>query len=47
MDIHKTRIQKHYLPVSKARRDVANLTERKNPQTPVKEFVSLSVCPVR
>ena len=38
----------NYPPASKASREVANLTERKNPQTPVygvKEFVSLSVCP--
>ena len=35
-----------YPPASKASREVANLTERKNPQTPVygvKEFVCLSV----
>ena len=34
-------------PASKASRDVAKLTERKNPHTPVygvKEFVRLSVC---
>ena len=34
-------------PASKASREVANLTERKNPHTPVygvKEFFSLSVC---
>ena len=37
---------KHYPPASEARREVANLTERKNPHTPVygvKEFVCLSV----
>ena len=37
-----------YPPASKASREVANLTERKNPHTPVygvKEFVCLSVCP--
>ena len=36
-----------YPPRSKASREVANLTERKNPYTPVygvKEFVRLSVC---
>ena len=36
-----------YTPVSEASREVANLTERKNPHTPVygvKEFVCLSVC---
>ena len=36
-----------YPPTSEARREVANLTERKNPPTPVfgvKEFVCLSVC---
>ena len=36
-----------YPSVSKASREVANLTERKNPHTPeygVKEFVCLSVC---
>ena len=36
-----------YPPASKASREVANLTERKNPHTPVhgvKEFVRLSVC---
>ena len=35
-------------PVSEASREVANLTEIKNPHTPVsgvKEFVCLSVCP--
>ena len=35
-------------PASEASREVANLTERKNPHTPVygvKEFVCLSVCP--
>ena len=34
-------------PASQASREVANLTERKNPHTPVygvKEFVCLSVC---
>ena len=34
-------------PARKASREVANLTERKNPPTPVygvKEFVRLSVC---
>ena len=34
-------------PVSKARREAANLTERKNPHAPVygvEEFVCLSVC---
>ena len=38
----------YYPPASKASRKVANLTERKNPHTPVygvKEFVCLSVCP--
>ena len=37
-----------YPPASKASREVANLTERKNLPTPiygVKEFVSLSVYP--
>ena len=37
-----------YPPASEASREVANLTERKNPHTPVydvKEFVCLSVCP--
>ena len=37
-----------YSPASEASREVANLTERKNPHTPlygVKEFVCLSVCP--
>ena len=36
-----------YPPASEARREVANLTERKNPHAPiygVKEFVCLSVC---
>ena len=36
-----------YPPASEANREVANLTERKNPHTPVygvKEFVCLSVC---
>ena len=40
-DIH------YYPPASEASREVANLTERKNPPTPVygvKEFVCLSVC---
>ena len=35
---------------SKASSEVANLTERKNPHTPVhgvKEFVRLSVCPLQ
>ena len=35
------------LPVTEASKEVANLTERKNPHTPVygvKEFVCLSVC---
>ena len=34
-------------PASEASKEVANLTKRKNPQTPVcgvKEFVPLSVC---
>ena len=38
---------KNYSPASKVSRDVANLTERKNPHTlvyGVKEFVHLSVC---
>ena len=38
---------KNYPPASEASREVANLTERKNPRTPVygvKEFVCLSVC---
>ena len=37
----------YYSPASEASREVANLTERKNPHTPVygvKEFVHLSVC---
>ena len=37
----------YYPPVSKVSREVANLTERKNLQTPVygvKEFGCLSVC---
>ena len=36
-----------YPPASEASREVANLTERKDPPTPVngvKEFVCLSVC---
>ena len=33
-------------PASIAIREVANLTERKNPQTPVKEFVCLSMLDV-
>ena len=36
-----------YPPASEASREVATLTERKNPPTPlygVKEFVCLSVC---
>ena len=36
-----------YPPASEASREVANLTERKNPHTPingVKEFVRMSVC---
>ena len=38
----------HYPPASKASMEVANLTERKNLDTPVyvvKEFVGLYVCP--
>ena len=38
-----------YPPASKANREEANLTERKNPHTPVygvKEFVHLSVCDI-
>ena len=41
------KILKIYPPASKASREVVNLTERKNPHTPVygvKEFVCLSVC---
>ena len=37
----------HYPPASEVSREVANLTGRKNPHTPiygVKEFVCLSVC---
>ena len=34
--------QKYYPPASEASREVANLTERKNPHTKV--FVCLSVC---
>ena len=37
----------YYPPASKASREVANLTRRKNPHTPiydVEEFVCLSVC---
>ena len=37
----------NYPPASEASREVANLTERKNPHTPVygvKEFVCVSVC---
>ena len=43
----KLTIKISYPPASKASREVANLTERKNPHTPVydvKEFVCLSVC---
>ena len=38
---------KFYTPASKASREATNLTERKNPNTPlndVKDFVRLSVC---
>ena len=43
------KILKIYPPASKASREVVNLTERKNPHTPVygvKEFVCLSVVPI-
>ena len=42
------RFRKIYSPESKASRESANLTERKNLHTPVygvREFVCLSVCP--
>ena len=45
--IKKNCSTKFYPPASEASREVENLTERKNPHTPVygvKEFVCLSVC---
>ena len=44
--LSKLPLPKHCLPESEASREVANLTERKNPHAPVygvKEFVCLSV----
>ena len=45
--LHLILISSHYPPASKASREAANLTGRKNPHTPVhgvKEFVCLFVC---
>ena len=44
---YQVNITKFYTPASEARKEEANLTERKNLHTPVygvKEFVCLSVC---